>query len=82
MIMIFLAAVLFSFFFPEFVPIFIVSSIELLNGLILDSLSFVWFSLSHQGSRWRIASLIFYYVSFFTGKTSNFGISNVYRFFF
>lgn len=68
MIMIFLAAVLCSFFFPKFVPIFIVSSIELLNGLILDSFSFVRFSLSHQGSRRRIASLIFYFVSFLQVK--------------
>lgn len=65
MIMIFLAAVLCPFF-PESVLISIVSSVELLNGLVLDSLSFVWFSLSHQGSRRRIASLIFlFYFVFF-----------------
>lgn len=81
MIMIFLAAVLCPFF-PESVLIFIVSSVELLNGLVLDSLSFVWFSLSHQGSRRRIASLIYFILSSLAGKTSNFGISNVYRIFF
>lgn len=50
MIMIFLAAVLCSFI--ESVLI-VMSSIELLNGLVLDLLSFVRFSLSHQDSRRR-----------------------------
>lgn len=69
--------------------LFLFSSFSIeLNGLIPDLLSFVWFSLSHQGSRRRTGLRnyfidFFYFVYFLQVKLlSYFDKPNVYRIFF